>query len=163
VRSGAKTPVAGIIHALTLLAIVLFAAPLVKKRCRCRPGRHFDDRGLQQWRLGRNPRDIETEQADIAVWLADLNADGRDGPDFAVEIGCSSPPSCSFAKFENHTVSPVTKDYVEDSRVHVFARQGYPDYAMSTAFMARSFLAPPTSSRTFSIPSTNSAHRQSFA
>ena len=30
VRSGAKTPVAGMIHALTLLAIVLFAAPLVK-------------------------------------------------------------------------------------------------------------------------------------
>src|SRR5260370_37383642 len=30
VRSGAKTPIAGIIHALTLLVIVLFAAPLVK-------------------------------------------------------------------------------------------------------------------------------------
>jgi sulfate permease, SulP family len=30
VRSGAKTPVAGIIHALTLLAVILFAAPLVK-------------------------------------------------------------------------------------------------------------------------------------
>ena len=29
VRSGAKTPVAGMIHSLTLLAIVLFAAPLV--------------------------------------------------------------------------------------------------------------------------------------
>src|SRR5580692_12745472 len=29
VRSGAKTPVAGMIHALTLLAIILFAAPLV--------------------------------------------------------------------------------------------------------------------------------------
>ena len=30
VRAGAKTPVAGMIHALTLLAIILFAAPLVK-------------------------------------------------------------------------------------------------------------------------------------
>src|SRR5260370_37272353 len=30
VRSGAKTPVAGMIHALTLLAILLFAAPLVE-------------------------------------------------------------------------------------------------------------------------------------
>jgi SulP family sulfate permease len=30
VRSGAKTPVAGMIHAITLLAIILFAAPLVK-------------------------------------------------------------------------------------------------------------------------------------
>src|SRR6202158_324140 len=30
VRSGAKTPVAGMIHSLTLLTIVLFAAPLVK-------------------------------------------------------------------------------------------------------------------------------------
>src|SRR5208337_1366062 len=30
VRSGARTPVAGMIHALTLLAVILFAAPLVK-------------------------------------------------------------------------------------------------------------------------------------
>src|SRR5579884_779069 len=31
IRSGAKSPVAGMIHALTLLAIILFAAPLVKE------------------------------------------------------------------------------------------------------------------------------------
>src|SRR3984957_10784501 len=30
IRSGAKTPVAGIVHALTLLAILLFAAPMAK-------------------------------------------------------------------------------------------------------------------------------------
>ena len=30
IRSGAKTPVAGMMHALTLLAIVLFAAPLAR-------------------------------------------------------------------------------------------------------------------------------------
>src|SRR6202041_918188 len=30
IRSGAKTPVAGMIHALTLLCILLFAAPLAK-------------------------------------------------------------------------------------------------------------------------------------
>ena len=30
IRSGAKTPVAGMVHALTLLAIVLFAAPLAR-------------------------------------------------------------------------------------------------------------------------------------
>ena len=28
IRSGAKTPVAGMVHALTLLAVLLFAAPL---------------------------------------------------------------------------------------------------------------------------------------
>src|SRR5712672_4466444 len=30
IRSGAKSPVAGMVHALTLLAILLFAAPLAK-------------------------------------------------------------------------------------------------------------------------------------
>ena len=30
IRSGARTPVAGIVHALTLLAILLVAAPLAK-------------------------------------------------------------------------------------------------------------------------------------
>jgi len=38
IRSGAKTPMAGIIHSLTLLAIVLFAAPLLDLfRCRFLP------------------------------------------------------------------------------------------------------------------------------
>src|SRR5438270_4472172 len=30
IRSGAKTPIAGMIHALTLLLVILFAAPLAK-------------------------------------------------------------------------------------------------------------------------------------
>ena len=30
IRSGAKTPVAGMVHALTLLAVLLFAAPLAR-------------------------------------------------------------------------------------------------------------------------------------
>ncbi len=40
VRSGGTTPIAGIVHALTLLAILLFAAPMVG-RCRCRCWRRF--------------------------------------------------------------------------------------------------------------------------
>src|SRR5260370_22382182 len=30
IRSGAKTPIAGMVHAITLLAVVLFAAPLAR-------------------------------------------------------------------------------------------------------------------------------------
>src|SRR6185436_8336085 len=30
IRSGAKTPIAGMVHALTLLAVLLFAAPLAR-------------------------------------------------------------------------------------------------------------------------------------
>ena len=47
IRSGAQSPVAGMVHALTLLCILLFAAPLVSLRADGSPGRDLDDRCLQ--------------------------------------------------------------------------------------------------------------------
>ena len=54
IRSGAKTPVAGIVHALTLLAILLVAAPLARLHSAGGARRHPDGRGLQHGRVERN-------------------------------------------------------------------------------------------------------------
>jgi len=79
------------------------------------------------------PEDIETEQGRHRRLAADLDADCGDGPDFfAVEIGMLPRRAhVSFARFSRTTtVSPVTKDYVEDSRVHVLQGKDIPDYAI---------------------------------
>jgi len=57
VRAGAKTPIAGIIHAFTLLAFVLFAAPLVKNVPLSALAAILMIVGVQTWVIGRkSPR-----------------------------------------------------------------------------------------------------------
>jgi len=131
VRSGAKTPVAGIIHALTLLAIVLFAAPLVK---------HVPLAALAAilmivaYNMGdweEIPEILKLSTADIAVWLLTLTLTVVTDLTFAVEVGMVLAALTFIRKVSRTTtVSPVTKDYVEDSRVHVLQGKDIPDYAI---------------------------------
>jgi SulP family sulfate permease len=131
VRSGAKTPVAGMIHALTLLAIVLFAAPLVK---------HVPLAALAAiliivaYNMGdweEIPEILKLSGADIAVWLLTLILTVVTDLTFAVEVGMVLAALTFIRKVsKTTTVSPVTRDYVEDSRVHVLQGKDIPDYAI---------------------------------
>jgi SulP family sulfate permease len=131
VRSGAKTPVAGIIHAFTLLAIVLFAAPLVK---------HVPLAALAAilmivaYNMGdweEIPEILKLSTADIAVWLLTLTLTVVTDLTFAVEVGMVLASLMFIRKVSRTTtVSPVTKDYVADSRVHVLQGKDIPDYAI---------------------------------
>ncbi len=122
VRSGAKTPVAGIIHALTLLAIVLFAAPLVKSVM-------IVAYNMGDWE--EIPEILKLSTADIAVWMLTLTLTVVTDLTFAVEVGMLLAALMFIRKVSRTTtVSPVTKDYVEDSRVHVLQGKDIPDYAI---------------------------------
>ncbi len=131
VRSGARTPVAGMIHALTLLAIVLFAAPLVK---------HVPLSALAAilmivaYNMGdweEIPEILKLSGADVAVWLLTLTLTVVTDLTFAVEVGMVIAALMFIRKVSRTTtVSPVTKDYVEDSRVHVLQGKDIPDYAI---------------------------------
>src|SRR5271170_1804785 len=131
IRSGAKTPVAGMIHALTLLAIVLFAAPLVK---------HVPLAALAAilmvvaYNMGdweEIPEILKLSTADIAVWLLTLTLTVVTDLTFAVEVGMVLAALMFIRKVSRTTtVSPVSKDYVEDSRVHVLQGKDIPDYAI---------------------------------
>jgi SulP family sulfate permease len=131
VRSGAKTPVAGMIHALTLLTIVLFAAPLVK---------HVPLAALAAilmvvaYNMGdweEIPEIMKLSAADIAVWLLTLTLTVVTDLTFAVEVGMVLAALMFIRKVSRTTtVSPVTKDYVEDSRAHVLQGKDIPDYAI---------------------------------
>src|SRR5438309_9159096 len=72
VRSGAKTPVAGMIHALTLLAIILFAAPLVKSVPLAALAAILMIVAYNMGDWEEIPEILKLSGADIAVWLLTL-------------------------------------------------------------------------------------------
>jgi len=131
VRAGAKTPVAGMIHALTLLAIVLFAAPLVKNVPLSALAAILMIVAYNMGEWGEIPEILKLSKADIAVWLLTLTLTVVTDLTFAVEVGMVLAALTFIRKVSRTTtVSPVTKDYVEDSRVHVLQGKDIPDYAI---------------------------------
>ncbi len=130
VRSGAKTPVAGMIHALTLLAIVLFAAPLVKNvpLAALAAILMIVAYNMGEWR--EIPEILKLSKADIAVWLLTLTLTVVADLTFAVEVGMVLAALMFIRKVSRTTtVTRVTRDYVEDSRVHILQGKDIPPYA----------------------------------
>jgi len=130
VRSGAKTPVAGMIHALTLLAIVLFAAPLVKNvpLAALAAILMIVAYNMGEWR--EIPEILKLTPADIAVWLITVTLTVVADLTFAVEVGMVLAALMFIRKVSRTTtVARVTKDYVEDSRKHILQGKDIPPYA----------------------------------
>ena len=131
VRAGAKTPIAGIIHAFTLLAFVLFAAPLVKSVPLSALAAILMIVAYNMGDWEEIPEILKLSAADIAVWLLTLTLTVVTDLTFAVEVGMVLAALTFIRKVSRTTtVSPVTKDYVEDSRVHVLQGKDIPDYAI---------------------------------
>jgi SulP family sulfate permease len=130
VRSGAKTPVAGMIHALTLLAIVLFAAPLVSNvpLAALAAILMIVAYNMGEWR--EIPEILKLTSADIAVWLITLTLTVVADLTFAVEVGMVLAALMFIRKVSRTTtIARVTKDYVEDSRKHILEGKDIPPYA----------------------------------
>lgn len=130
VRSGAKTPVAGMIHALTLLAIVLFAAPFVKNVPLAALAAILMVVAYNMGEWQEIPEILKLSSADIAVWLITVTLTVVTDLTFAVEVGMLLAALMFIRKVSRTTtVTRVTRDYVEDSRVHVLQGKDIPDYA----------------------------------
>jgi len=127
VRSGAKTPVAGMIHALTLLVVVLFAAPLAQWV----PLAVLSAILLVvAWNMGEwheIPELLKLSRADVSVWaltfaltvLADLTV--------AVEAGMILAALLFIRKVAaTTTVAEVTRTDIADARVHNLHDQDIP-------------------------------------
>src|SRR5260370_6104959 len=76
VRAGARTPVAGMIHALTLLAVILFAAPLVKNVPLAALAGILLMVAYNMGDWGEIPEIFKLSTADIIVWLLTLTLTG---------------------------------------------------------------------------------------
>jgi len=130
VRSGAKTPVAGMIHALTLLGIVLFAAPLVKNVPLAALAAILMMVAYNMGDWEEIPEILKLSAADIAVWLLTLTLTVVADLTFAVEVGMVLAALMFIRKVSRTTtVTRVTHDYVEDSRVHILQGKDIPAYA----------------------------------
>jgi SulP family sulfate permease len=130
VRAGAKTPVAGMIHALTLLAILIFAAPLVKNVPLSALAAILLMVAYNMGDWEEIPEILKLSAADIAVWLLTLTLTVVTDLSFAVEVGMVLAALTFIRKVaRTTTVSRVTRDYVEDSRVHVLQGKDIPPYA----------------------------------
>src|ERR1700676_255254 len=130
IRSGAQTPVAGMIHALTLLCILLFAAPLVS----CVPMAALAGilmvvaYNMGEWR--EIPQLLKLTKTDISIWLVTFALTVFADLTVAVEAGMILAALLFISRVAaTTTVSQVPDDYVEDGRMHILQDKDIPYYA----------------------------------
>jgi len=130
IRSGAQSPVAGMIHALTLLCVILFAAPMVN---------HVPLAVLAgilmvvSYNMGEwleIPQLLKLTKTDISVWLVTFALTVFADLTVAVEAGMILAALLFIGRIASTTtVSQVTDDYVEDGRIHILQDKDIPYYA----------------------------------
>ena len=130
VRAGAKTPVAGMIHALTLLAVILFAAPLVKNVPLAALAGILFMVAYNMGDWGEIPETLKLTKADIAVWALTFGLTVFADLTLAVEVGMILAAFTFIRKIsQTTTVSKVTDEYIEHGRVHTLQDKDIPGYA----------------------------------
>jgi SulP family sulfate permease len=130
IRAGAQTPVAGVIHSLTLLCVLLFAAPLVRFVPMAVLGGILMvvAYNMGEWR--EIPQLLKLTKTDISVWLVTFTLTVFADLTVAVEAGMILAALLFIGRVANTTsVSQVTEDYVEDGRVHILQDKDIPYYA----------------------------------
>ncbi|HEX4823566.1 MAG TPA: SulP family inorganic anion transporter [Candidatus Polarisedimenticolaceae bacterium] len=129
IRTGAKTPVSGMIHALVLLAIILFAAPLASYvPMPILAGiLMMTAYGMGEW--GQVPELLRLSKAEIAVWLITFSLTVFADLTVAVETGMILATLLFIRNVTaTTTVSRVTDDYVRDGFVHTLQDKDIPPY-----------------------------------
>ena len=130
IRSGAQTPVAGMIHAATLLCILLFAAPLVSyvPMAALAGILMVVAYNMGEWR--EIPQLLKLTRTDISVWLVTFALTVFADLTVAVEAGMILAALLFISRVAaTTTVSQVTDDYVEDGRLHILQDKDIPYYA----------------------------------
>jgi SulP family sulfate permease len=130
IRAGAQTPVAGIIHALTLLCILLFAAPLAGyiPMAALAGILMIVAYNMGEWR--EIPQLLKLTKTDISVWAVTFALTVFADLTVAVEAGMILAALLFITRVANTTtVSQVTDDYIEDGRVHILQDKDIPYYA----------------------------------
>src|SRR5690242_5249472 len=130
IRAGAQSPVAGIVHALTLLCVLLFAAPLVSyvPMAALAGILMIVAYNMGEWR--EIPQLLKLTKTDISIWLVTFALTVFADLTVAVEAGMILAALLFISRVASTTtVSQVTDDYVEDGRVHILQDKDIPYYA----------------------------------
>ena len=130
IRAGAQSPVAGIIHALTLLCVLLFAARIVSyvPLAVLAGILMIVSYNMGEWR--EIPQLFKLTKTDISVWLVTFALTVFADLTVAVEAGMILAALLFISRVAaTTTVSQVTDDYIEDGRVHILQDKDIPYYA----------------------------------
>ncbi len=130
IRSGARSPVAGMMHAVTLLCILLFAAPLVSYIPMCALAGILMVVAYNMGEWFEIPQLLKLTKTDISVWLVTFALTVFADLTVSVEAGMILAALLFIGRVAaTTTVSQVTEDYVEDGRVHILQDKDIPYYA----------------------------------
>jgi SulP family sulfate permease len=130
IRSGAQSPVAGMIHALTLLCILLFAAPLVSYVPMAALAGILMIVSYNMGEWSEIPQLLKLTKTDISIWVVTFALTVFADLTVAVEAGMILAALLFISRVASTTtVSQVTEDYVEDGRVHILQDKDIPYYA----------------------------------
>jgi SulP family sulfate permease len=129
IRSGARTPVAGIVHALTLLAIVLFAAPLASYVPLTVLAAILFLVAFNMGEWHEIPELLRLTKTDVTVWLVTFCLTVFADLTVAVEVGVVMAALLFIHRVaETTTVERVTPEYVESGRAHSLQDMDIPPY-----------------------------------
>jgi SulP family sulfate permease len=129
IRSGAQTPVSGMVHALTLLAVLLVAAPLARfiPLSVLAAILLVVSYNVGDW--GEIRELLKLTKMDVSVWIVTFALTVFADLTLAVETGMILAMLLFIRKVsQTTTVSLVTPEYVEAGRVHILQDKKIPDY-----------------------------------
>lgn len=128
IKSGAKTPVAGMIHALTLLVILVFAAPVAQyiPLAVLSAILLVVSYNMGEWK--EIPKLLKMSWATISVWALTFGLTVFADLTVAVQFGVILAALMFIRKVAaTTTVSPVTQKYIEDGRPHNLQDKNIPE------------------------------------
>jgi SulP family sulfate permease len=130
IRSGAQTPVAGMIHSLTLLMVLAVAAPLASNipMGALAAILFVVAYNMGEWR--EIPQILKLGVTDVAVWAATFLLTVFADLTVAVEFGMILAALLFIARVANTTtVSQVTDDYLAKGWQHILQDKKIPEFA----------------------------------
>jgi sulfate permease, SulP family len=131
IRSGARTPVSGMVHALTLVVILAVGAPLARfiPLATLAAILFVVAYNMSEWREVRTI--LKLSKADIIVWVMTFGLTVLTDLTVAVEIGMLFAALLYIYRVsQTTTVAPVTEEYIEDGRPHVLQDKLLPPYVI---------------------------------
>jgi SulP family sulfate permease len=129
IRAGAKTPVAGMIHALTLLVILVAAAPLARFIPMAVLSAILLVVAYNMGEWHEIPKLLRLTKTDISVWLVTFGLTVFADLTVAVEVGMILAALLYIRRVSGTTtVTMVTPEYVEAGREHSLQDKEIPPY-----------------------------------
>ena len=128
-RAGARTPVAGLVHALTLLAVVLVAAPLARYVPMATLAAVLFVVAYNMGEWTEIPDILRLDFTEILVWMITFGLTVVADLTIAVEVGMALAALLYIYRVSQTTVvATVTDEYIERGRVHTLQDKDVPDY-----------------------------------